>query len=78
MRKVTPRNPVNENLYNLIGRNLTTNLFPTFRGKLVFIQDEKCYFEILANETFEKYNMCEGKIEYLPSPMVITMKFDEE
>ena len=76
--KITPRNPINKNLYDLIGRTLRSNCFPTFRGKLIWVKDEKCYFELLENEEVPKYNCCAGQIEYLPETMVITMKFEEE
>jgi len=76
--RITPRNPINKNLYDLIGRTLRSNCFPTFRGKLIHVEDGKCYFEILENIDVPKYNNCAGKIEYLMETMVITMKFEEE
>jgi hypothetical protein len=76
--KITQRNPVNKNLYDLIGRTLNSNCFPTLRGRLVWINDDRCYFEMIENDEFTKYNNCAGQIEYLPAHMVITMKFEEE
>jgi hypothetical protein len=78
MSRVTPRIPINKNLYNLIGRTLNSNCFPTMKGRLVWINNERCYFEIIENEDFPKYNHCAGQIEYLPEHMVIAMKFEEE
>jgi hypothetical protein len=48
------------------------------KGRLVWINNERCYFEIIENEDFPKYNHCAGQIEYLPEHMVIAMKFEEE
>jgi hypothetical protein len=42
------------------------------RGKMIYIQGG-CYFEMIENNQFPKYNYCAGKIEYLPEYMVITM-----
>ena len=78
MNRVTPRIPINKNLYNLIGRILHSNCFPTMKGRLVGINNERCYFEIMENEDSPKYNHCAGQIEYLPSHMVISMEFEEE
>ena len=78
MNRVTPRVPINKNLYDLIGRTLNSNCFPTMRGRMIFVKEDRCYFEMLENENFTKYNQCAGQIEYLTSHMVITMKFEEE
>ena len=78
MNRVTPRVPINKNLYDLIGRTLNSNCFPTMKGRMIFIKEDRCYFEMLENENFTKYNQCAGQIEYLTSHMVITMKFEEE
>ena len=75
MNRVTPRVPINKNLYDLIGRTLNSNCFPTMKGRMIFIKEDRCYFEMLENENFTKYNQCAGQIEYLTSHMVITMKF---
>ena len=61
-----------------MGRILNSNCFPTLRGKLVWIKDERCYFEVVENEEYTKYNNCAGQVDYLPEHMVITMKFEEE
>jgi len=78
MNRVTPRVSINKNLYDLIGRTLNSNCFPTMKGRMIFIKEDRCYFEMLENENFTKYNQCAGQIEYLTSHMVITMKFEEE
>jgi hypothetical protein len=78
MNRVTPRVPINKNLYDLIGRTLNSNCFPTMKGRMIFIKEDRCYFEMLENKNFTKYNQCAGQIEYLTSHMVITMKFEEE
>jgi len=48
MRNVTPRIPQMEDAHQMIGRVLNNNCFSTLRGKLIYIQDEKCYFEIVV------------------------------
>lgn len=77
MQRATPRIPQTTNLKDNIGKILTSNLFSTLKGKLLYIQNEKCYFEIQANPEFTKYNKCAGQVEYLPERMVICEKFDE-
>jgi hypothetical protein len=62
----------------MIGKVLITNLFSTFRGKLLYIQKGKCYFELLKNKEFTRYNACAGQIEYLPEQMVITSEFENK
>jgi hypothetical protein len=74
----TPRYQVNDNLNKLIGRVLKTNIFPTFLGRLIYIEKDRCYFEILPNHEWPKYNKCAGNIEYITDHHVITMKFEEE
>jgi len=76
--RITPRIEVNINLKDMIGKVLTTNLFSTFRGKLLYTQDGKCYFELLENKDYPKYNKCAGQIEYLPERLVITSNFENE
>jgi hypothetical protein len=61
----------------LIGRTLNSNCFPTMKGRMIFIKEDRCYFEMLENDKFTKYNQCAGQIEYLTSHMVITMKFED-
>ena len=53
-------------------------MFSTLRGKLLYIQKDKCYFEVQANPDYTKYNDSAGQIEYLPEAMVVCMEFEEE
>lgn len=76
--KVTVRHKLHNNLNKLIGRTFRTCLLPTYLGKLVYIQDDKCYFEVLPNPEWTKYNGCAGKVEYINADHVITMPFIEE
>jgi hypothetical protein len=62
----------------MIGKVLVNNLFSTFRGKLLYIQDGKCYFELLENKKYPKYNKCAGQIEYIHERVVLTAKFEDE
>ena len=75
--RITPREQQTPKLNEMIGRVLTSNLFSTFRGKLLYIQKDKCYFEIIENPNYPKYNDCAGQIEYLPEAMVVCMKFED-
>jgi hypothetical protein len=77
MQKVTPRIPIHKQTYDLIGRILNSNCFSTLRGKLIHVENDKCYFEIVENKEFTKYNHCAGQIDYLPESMVVTMKFED-
>jgi hypothetical protein len=77
MQKVTPRIPIHKQTYDLIGRILNSNCFSTLRGKLIYVENDKCYFEIVENKEFTKYNYCAGQIDYLPESMVVTMKFED-
>jgi len=72
---ITPRTQIHSNLDSMIGRTLKSNLFPTFLGRLLYIYDEKCYFEILPNPEFVKYNSCAGQVEYITEDRVCTMEF---
>jgi len=76
--RITPREQQISKAHDVIGQVTTSNVFPTFRGKLLYIQDEKCYFEMLENPDYPKYNECAGQITYLPEYMVVCMKFEEE
>jgi hypothetical protein len=78
MKRVTLRTPQTPKLNEMIGRVLTSNLFSTLRGRLLYIQKDKCYFEIIENPEYTKYNESAGQVEYLPEAMVVCMKFEEE
>ena len=76
--KITPRYDQDYNMKKMIGRTLRCNMFPTFLGRLLYTHDEKCYFVMLENPTFTKYNHCAGQVEYLNEYTVMTMKFEDE
>lgn len=76
--RVTPRVQQMKNAHNMIGRVLNSNCFATLRGRLLYIYNERCYFEIIENSNFTKYNHCVGKIEYIPEYMVVCETFEEE
>jgi len=76
--RVTPRIQQTANLKDKIGHILVSNIFSTLRGKLLYIQKDKCYFEIQANPDYIKYNDSAGQVEYLPEAMVVCMEFEEE
>jgi len=78
MRNVTPRKQQAINLKDKIGHILNSNVFSTLRGKLIYIQNNKCYFEIIENPEYTKYNGSAGQIDYLPEAMVVCMKFEHE
>jgi hypothetical protein len=78
MNKITPRTPQITDLKDKIGHVLNSNLFSTLRGRLLYIQKDKCYFEIIPNPGYTKYNNNVGHVEYLPEAMVVCMKFEEE
>jgi hypothetical protein len=78
MNRVTPRVQKISNVRDMIGKTLINNCFPTFKGKLIDVNNEKCYFEILPNEENPRYNNCVGKIEYLLESMVLCCEFEEQ
>jgi hypothetical protein len=78
MRQSTPRTSQIQNINQMIGCILNHNCFPTLLGKLLYVYNGRCYFEIMENTEFTKYNKCAGQIEYLPESMVICLEFKEE
>jgi len=78
MDRVTERVKQETKLSDMVGRVLNSNTFPTLLGKLLYIQKDRCYFEMLANPDYTKYNECAGQIEYLPEHMVVCMEFENE
>jgi hypothetical protein len=76
MRQVTPRIPQMSKANEVIGKILNSNCFSTLKGRLIYIHDEKCYFELLENPEYPKYNHCAGQIEYLPEYMVVCEIFE--
>lgn len=78
MREITKRAPQLSKAQDAIGKVAYSNMFPILMGKLLYVQKDKCYFEMLENEEYPKYNNCAGQVEYLPEHMVVCMKFEEE
>lgn len=78
MRGVTERIQILSKAHDAIGKVTSSNCFPTLKGRLLYVHDEKCYFEMLENEEFPKYNNCAGQVEYLPEYMVVCMEFEDE
>ena len=74
----TPKTTYYSNLNGMVGRILKTCLLPTYYGKLLYVRDGECYFEVIPNPDIDSYNICAGKIEYIPEFLVITMKFEDE
>lgn len=74
----TPKTIYYTSLKGMIGRVLKTCLLPTYYGRLLYIKDGKCYFEVIANPELPKYDSCIGQIEYIPESLVVTMKFEDE
>lgn len=72
--RITKKEIINKNLYDLIGRVFENNCFPTLKGRLIDVKGGRCYFEILPNPDIPKYEEYEPHIEYLPETLVITMK----
>jgi hypothetical protein len=75
--RYTPREQINPILNEKIGEVARSNCFATFRGRLLYIKDERCFFEILENVEYPQYNCCAGKIEYLPESMVMCLNFEK-
>jgi len=73
----TPKTTYYKNLNDMIGKILHTCLLPTYYGKLLYVRDGKCYFEVVANPNAPKFDVCVGKIEYITESLVITMKFED-
>jgi len=78
MERITERIRQIDKVEKMIGRTLSSNTFPTLLGKLLYVYNDKCYFEMLANPDYTKYNECAGQIEYLPEHMVVCMEFENE
>jgi hypothetical protein len=76
--RITPRYDQEYNMKKMVGRTLRCNMFPTFLGRLLYTHDEKCYFVMVENPTFTKYNHCAGQVEYLNEHTVMTMEFEKE
>jgi len=75
--KITPRIEINEDLNLLIGKVARSNCFSSLRGKLLYINNGKGYFEIQKNPEYSKFDICEGNIEYLPEDLIRSLVFED-
>ena len=39
---------------DMIGKILTSNMFPTLKGRLLYVWEGKCFFEVQPNPEYEK------------------------
>jgi hypothetical protein len=76
--RITPRYNQGHDMKKMVGRTLRTNMFPTLLGRLLYTHKERCYFVMVENNEWPKYNDCAGQVEWLNEHMVVTMKFEEE
>ena len=76
--KITSRVDQGYNLKKMVGRTLRCNIFPTMRGRLLYTYNERCYFVLVENDDYPKYNHCAGQVEYLNEYTVVTMKFEDD
>jgi len=76
--KITPRYDKMWDMKKMVGRTLRCNMFPTFLGRLLYTHNERCYFVMVENPDFTKYNHCAGQVEYLNEYTVATMDFEED
>jgi hypothetical protein len=76
--KITPRCDQGNDLKKMVGHTLRCNLFSTLLGRLLYTYEGKCYFVIIENNEWPKYNDCAGQVEWLSEKMVVTMQFEEE
>ena len=54
MRGITQRTQLISKAHEMMGRVAYNNCFPTLKGLLLYVQDEKCFFEILPVEQIER------------------------
>jgi hypothetical protein len=76
--RITPRYDQEYNMKKMVGRTLRCNMFPTLLGRLLYTHQERCYFVMVENDKWTKYNNCAGTVEYLNEHTVMTMKFEDE
>ena len=74
MRKITPREIVIDKLDDYIGDIFPISISPTRRGKLLYYEDGKAYYEVTEHEEHTKYNYCAGQTFYLPTQMAVTIE----
>ena len=78
MRKVTSRETTIEHLDLAIGKLVSTNISPTMRGRLLYYNKEKSYFEVTKHESNNRYDECAGQVFYIPNYMAVTLNYIEE
>jgi hypothetical protein len=62
MRRNSPREATIPSLKSAIGRLVSTNISPTMRGKLLYYDSERSYFEVTKHESNDRYANCAGQI----------------
>lgn len=78
MRRYTPREATIENLDLAIGRLVSTNISPTMRGRLLYYDRERSYFEVTKHESNDRYANCAGQIFWIPNYMAVTLNYLED
>ena len=78
MRQVTPRETTIEHLDLAIGKLVSTNISPTMRGRFLYYNSEKSYFEVIKHELNDRYAECAGQTFYVPNYMAVTLTYLEE
>ena len=78
MRRNTPRETTIENLDLAIGRLVSTNISPTMRGRLLYYDSERSYFEVTKHESNDRYANCAGQTFWIPNHMAVTLTYLEE
>ena len=78
MRQVTPRETTIEHLDLAIGKLVSTNISPTMRGRLLYYNKEKSYFEVTKHESNDRYAECAGQVFYISNYIAVTLNYIEE
>ena len=76
-RPVTPRIQIVDDLKECIGKEVSTNISPTLRARLIHFNRDLSTFEVIeANENGPtKYNTAVGQTFQMPTRMAVTMNF---
>jgi hypothetical protein len=78
MRGITKREATIPNLESAIGRLVSTNISPTMRGRLLYYDSERSYFEVIKHESNDQYAHCAGQTFWIPNYMSVTLTYLEE
>jgi hypothetical protein len=78
MRRNSPREATIPNLELAIGRLVSTNISPTMRGRLLYYDSERSYFEVTKHESNDRYAHCAGQTFWIPNYMSVTLTYLEE